>query len=74
MLFSSKIRGIFLQEKYTFRLSDDYLAQRNPMFVFKFEGELFRLSAKTPALDVLFQFPPRRNANLFVRLYPFEID
>lgn len=33
------------------------------MFVFKFEGALFRFSAKAPALEVLFQLPPRLKAS-----------
>lgn len=36
-----------------------YREQRNPMFVFTLDGELFRLSVKTPELDPLFQLPPR---------------
>jgi hypothetical protein len=29
------------------------------MLLFVFDGALFKLSVKTPAFDVLFQFPPR---------------
>jgi hypothetical protein len=32
------------------------------MFVFQFEGPLFRFMEKAPALDPLFQFPPRSPA------------
>ena len=32
--------------------------QRNPMFVFVFVGALFRLRAKRPELEPLFQLPP----------------
>ena len=39
-----------------------YLATRNPMFVFEFDGALFKLSVKTPAFVPLFQLPPRMNA------------
>jgi hypothetical protein len=34
------------------------------MFVFVFEGELFRFRLKTPAFASLFQFPPRMKASL----------
>lgn len=48
------------------------------MFVFTFDRGLFKFSAKTPALDVLFQLPPRYGNNgliprrlLLGGLYPF---
>ncbi|MFL2132992.1 hypothetical protein [Desemzia sp. FAM 23990] len=34
-------------------------ADRKPMFVFTFERALLPFREKTPALDVLFQLPPR---------------
>jgi hypothetical protein len=33
------------------------------MFVFVFDGALFKFKAKAPALAPLSQFPPRRNAD-----------
>ena len=38
------------------------LAQRKPMLLFVFPGVLFRFAVKAPALEVLFQLPPRRKA------------
>jgi hypothetical protein len=32
------------------------------MFVFTFDGALFRLAANTPSFDPLFQLPPRSMA------------
>jgi len=37
-------------------------AQRKPMFVLELAGELFKFRAKTPALEVLSQLPPRWKA------------
>lgn len=37
--------------------------QRNPMFVFEFEGALFKFRLKAPAFAPLFQLPPRMNAS-----------
>ena len=42
--------------------------QRKPMFVLELAGELFRFSVKTPALEVLFQLPPRLKALLILSL------
>ena len=36
------------------------------MLLFVFAGELFKFRAKTPALEVLFQLPPRWKANIAV--------
>lgn len=38
------------------------LAQRNPILVLTLLGALFKFSANTPALAVLFQLPPRMKA------------
>lgn len=38
------------------------LAQRKPMLLFVFPGVLFSFAVNAPALDVLFQLPPRRKA------------
>jgi hypothetical protein len=35
-------------------------AQRRPMLLFVFEGLLFKFIVNTPALELLFQLPPRR--------------
>jgi hypothetical protein len=40
------------------------------MFVFEFEGALFKFSAKTPAPAPLFQLPPRMNADGQNTLFP----
>lgn len=34
------------------------------MFVFEFDGALFRLAANTPSFVPLFQLPPRRSPQL----------
>lgn len=36
-------------------------AQRRPMLLFVFDGLLFKFIVNTPALELLFQLPPRRN-------------
>ncbi len=40
------------------------------MLLFQFDGPLFALKAKTPALAPLSQLPPRINA--FFRAYPLD--
>jgi len=40
-------------------------AQRKPMLLFTFEGELFKFSVNGPAFDPLFQLPPRMKAAPF---------
>jgi hypothetical protein len=50
--------------------SQKYRAQRKPMLLLEFAGELFRFRAKTPALEVLFQLPPRWKANIAVFAAP----
>lgn len=35
-------------------------AQRKPMLLFVFDGLLFKFIVNTPALELLFQLPPRR--------------
>ncbi|MFZ3074404.1 MAG: hypothetical protein WA093_04750, partial [Minisyncoccales bacterium] len=45
-------------------------AHRKPMFVLELDGALFRFRAKTPALEVLFQLPPRWKARTLYRHYP----
>ena len=50
--------------------SQKYRAQRKPMLLLEFAGELFKFRAKTPALEVLFQLPPRWKARTLYRHYP----
>lgn len=51
-------------------LSNEYQEQRNPMFVFVFDGALFRFNVNTPVFEPLFQFPPRMKARAASRRGP----
>jgi len=54
---TTKSRGI-LREQEPAR----FLQQRKPMLLFVLDASLFRLAEKTPALEPLFQLPPRMTA------------
>lgn len=50
------------------------LAQRKPMLLFVFPGVLLRFAVNAPALDVLFQLPPRRKARRVLTNLPHYLS